>query len=229
MLRGAVPQPEHWLSAWASARCPKTRSQMEKLGRTQHFINSGLGKPVERRPPEKATRTKKSGCERSLRPRLGDVVASRCSRVAVHTISGGVDILSPAKDNKLVVCFSTTFCAGLEGMSIVRACGKIGGTWTREQPGAHSSRCIELWRFTRVVAANTAAPVGEVPLFRERWQWAARAPPGSALGRARQAGETCAGGHDDAAFVSEGTRHAGQAGQFGPRPSTGQMHIALVF
>ena len=63
----------------------------------------------------------------------------------VHTISGGVDILSPAKDKKLVVCFSRAFCADPGGMSIARAYDKIGGVGTREPPGAHSSHCIELF------------------------------------------------------------------------------------
>ena len=62
----------------------------------------------------------------------------------VHTISGGVDILSPAKDKKLVVCFSRAFCADPGGMSIARAYDKIGGVGTREPPGAHSSHRIEL-------------------------------------------------------------------------------------
>ena len=62
----------------------------------------------------------------------------------VHAISGGVDTLSPKKGNKLVVCFSSAFCANPEGMSIARAYDEIGGVWTREKPGAHSSHCIEL-------------------------------------------------------------------------------------
>ena len=68
LLRGAVPQPEHWLSAWASARCPQTWSQMERLDRTQHYINSGLGKPVERRSFQKMARIlRRQGKRRELR------------------------------------------------------------------------------------------------------------------------------------------------------------------
>ena len=79
LLRGAVPQPEHWLSAWASARCPQTWSQMAKLDRTQHFINSGLGKPVERRSFQKMARILVEVSRQRKRVELGKAVAIHLS------------------------------------------------------------------------------------------------------------------------------------------------------
>ena len=79
LLRGAVPQPEHWLSAWASARCPQTWSQMARLDRTQHFINSGLGKPVERRSFQKMARILVEVCRQGKRRELKKAVAIHLS------------------------------------------------------------------------------------------------------------------------------------------------------
>ena len=79
LLRGAVPQPEHWLSAWASARCPQTWSQMAKLDRTQHFIKSGLGKPVERRSFQKMARILVEVRRQRKRRELRKAVASGLS------------------------------------------------------------------------------------------------------------------------------------------------------